>query len=56
MWGIMDQEKQYSSARKRNTKSKSDNIVTLSDSFAKKQYGMMLRKNKHDDLKDELRN
>ena len=37
MRGMMVQEKQYSSARKRNINSKSENIVTLSDRFTKKQ-------------------
>ena len=35
--GMIVQEKQYSSARKRNINSKSENIVTLSDRFTKKQ-------------------
>ena len=56
MRGMMVQEKQYSSARKSNIKSKSENIVTLSDRFTKKQDEIMLWKAKHDELKEELRN
>ena len=56
MRGMMVQEKQYSSARKRNIKSKSENIVTLSDRFTKKKDEMMLWKANHYALKDELRN
>ena len=56
MRGKMVQEKKYSSALKSNTKSKSENIVTLSDRFTKKQDEMMLWKAKHDELKDEFRN
>ena len=37
MWGMMVQEKQYSSARKVNIKSKSENIFTISDRFTKKK-------------------
>ena len=37
MWGIMVQEKQYASACKRNIKSKSGNIFTLSDRLTKKK-------------------
>ena len=44
MQGIMVQEKQYASARKRNIKSKSENIVTLSDRFTQNKYEMMLWK------------
>ena len=52
----MFQEKQYSIARKRNIKSKSQNIITLSDRFIRKQDETMLCKAKHDELKDKLRN
>ena len=52
MRGMMVQEKQYSSARKRNIKSKSENIVTLSDRFTKKQDEMRLWKDKNDELKE----
>ena len=55
MRGMMVQEKKkYSSARKRNIKSKSENIVTLSDRFTKKQDEIMLWKAKHNELKDEF--
>ena len=56
MRGMMVQEKQYSSVRKRNIKSKSENIVTISDRFTQTKFEMMLWKAKHDELKDKLRN
>ena len=56
MRGMMVQEKKYSSARKSNIKSKSENIVTLSDRFTKKQDEIIFWKPKHYQLKEELRN
>ena len=53
---MMVQEKQYSSARKRNIKSKSENIFTLSDRFTKKQDEMMMWNAMYDGLKDKLIN
>ena len=44
MQGMMVQEKQYSSARKRKINSKSENIITLSDRFTQNKYEMMLWK------------